>query len=185
MLGKANLLEYCSFDPTIIRGFDYSDGIVYEVYDKNPNNRRSLFGGERFDKLIQIFGPYNLAATGFAMGDWTLLEFLKNWDLLPDYKNETQIMLTLWPSEDQKYLYKSFELACEIRKSGVNVFTWIDTNTKLDKQLKYADKKRIPYAVIVGESELTSDRLTVKDLFKQTQQTLSGKEFLKWLEGLK
>jgi histidyl-tRNA synthetase len=179
MLTDADLMKYCRFEPTIIRGFDYSDGLVYEVFDKNPNNRRSLFGGERFDKLIEIFGSFDLPATGFAMGDWTLAEFLKNWNLLPKFESSTQYLVTTWPSENQNYLINSLQIAQDLRERGKNVFTWVDSNSKLEKQLKYADKKLIPYAIIVGESEIAEDKVTIKDLFKKTQQTLDRQEFLK------
>jgi histidyl-tRNA synthetase len=181
MLTDAGLMQYCKFEPTIIRGFDYSDGLVYEVFDKNPNNRRSLFGGERFDKLIEIFGNFDLPATGFAMGDWTLAEFLQNWNLLPKFESRTQYFVSTWPSEDTKYLKTSLQITAELRKRGKNVFTWMDTDTRLDKQLKYADKKAIPYVIIIGESEIAKDEITVKDLANKTQQTLSVEEFLKQL----
>ncbi len=153
-----------TFDPTIIRGFDYSDGLVYEVFDKNPNNRRSIFGGERFDKLIEIFGDYDMPSTGFAMGDYTLLEFLRGWKLLPDFKSDIEYLVTVWPSEDKKFFLKSLEVADKLRNQGKSVICWLDTSTKLEKQLKYADKKGIPQAVIIGEEELAGGKATIKDL---------------------
>lgn len=152
------------FDPSIIRGFDYSDGLVYEVFDTNPTNRRSLFGGERFDKLINIFGDYDLPSTGFAMGDCTLLEFLKGWKLLPESKSNIDCLVTVWPSEDAKFLLKSQEIASQLRAQGKNVFCWTETDTKLEKQLKYADKKDIPQVIIIGEEELEKGAMTIKDL---------------------
>lgn len=152
------------FDPTIIRGFDYSDGLVYEVFDNNPNNRRSIFGGERFDKLINIFGDYELPSTGFAMGDYTLLEFLKGWNLLPNFKSEVEYLVTVWPSNDQRFFLKSLEIADRLRKQGGSVICWLETDTKIDKQLKYADKKGIPQVVIIGEEELKENKITIKDL---------------------
>jgi len=152
------------FDASIIRGFDYSDGLVYEVFDNNPNNRRSIFGGERFDKLINIFGDYELSSTGFAMGDYTLLEFLKGWNLLPQFQSEIDYLVAVWPSNDRKYLIKSLEVADQLRKQGKNVICWLDTNTKLEKQLKYADKKGIPQVVIIGEEELQKGTVTIKSL---------------------
>jgi histidyl-tRNA synthetase len=121
MLEISGLMKYCVFDPSIIRGFDYSDGLVYEVFDKNPVNRRSIFGGERFDKLINIFGDYDLPATGFALGDWTLKEFLTNWNLLPKYTPPAEYFITLWPSQDNKFLKADLAVADELRKKGKNV----------------------------------------------------------------
>jgi histidyl-tRNA synthetase len=178
LLEKAKLMPFCKFDPTIIRGFDYSDGLVYEVFDKNPNNRRSLFGGERFDKLVQIFGNFELPATGFAMGDWTLKEFLKNWKLLPEYKNQTDYFVTVWPSNDNNFYKASSAIAEELRIRGKKVFTWVDANSKLDKQLKFADKKQFNFAIIIGDTELSTNSVTVKNLKEKQQQTLKIEDFL-------
>lgn len=180
MLENANIIKYCKFDPTIIRGFDYSDGLVYEVFDKNPNNRRSIFGGERFDKLIEIFGNYTMEATGFAMGDMTTVEFLKNWGLLPQPQSKTDYLITVWPSDNNtKFIEKSFETADKLREQGKNVFVWPESNEKIDKQLKYADKKQIQSVVIIGETELAEDKVTLKNLKERTQVSLSVNDFLK------
>jgi histidyl-tRNA synthetase len=170
-VAATNMSSSIVFDPGIIRGFDYSDGLVYEVFDTNPANRRSLFGGERFDKLITIFGDYELPATGFAMGDITLLEFLKGWNLLPELGSAIDYLVTVWPSADRRYLVRALEVAGKLRAQGHTVTTWVDTNTRLDKQLKYADKKGIPQVVILGEEELAKGVVTIKNLATGTQTT--------------
>jgi histidyl-tRNA synthetase len=182
MLNERQLAQYCRFDPTIIRGFDYSDGLVYEVFDQDPNNKRSLFGGERFDRLINIFGNYDLPATGFAMGDYTLLEFLKGWNLIPDFTPEVDYFVTVWPSENPQFWTKSLELADKIRGKGQSCYTWPETDTKLDKQLKYADKKGYKYAIILGEEELKSETITVKNMSEGSQETKPWEKFLNDIE---
>ncbi|EKE00405.1 MAG: hypothetical protein ACD_22C00030G0009 [uncultured bacterium] len=181
LLEDNSLSKYCEFDPSIIRGFDYSDGTVYEVFDKNPTNRRSIFGGERFDRLINIFGDFKLPATGVAMGDYTLLEFLKGWKLLPDLaknSSELEYFVTVWQGEEPTYLNKSLKLAQQIRNAGKNCFCWLDGNTKLEKQLKYADAKGYKNVVIIGSSELETGQITVKNLQTKEQKTLLETEFL-------
>ncbi len=158
------LADYLKFDPSIIRGFDYSDGLVYEVYDNNPANRRSLFGGERFDKLINIFGDYDLPSTGFAMGDYTLLEFLKGWQLLPEFSGPCEYLITVWPSENTDFMQKSMQVSNVLRAAGAAVSTWVGSSDKIEKQLKYADRMHIKYAVIIGPEELQSNEYIVKDL---------------------
>jgi histidyl-tRNA synthetase len=130
-----------------------------------------MFGGERFDKLINIFGNYDLPATGFALGDWTLKEFLLNWNLLPKNVPPAEYFVTIWPSQDKKCLKASLAVTEELRKKGKNVFMWLDQSSKLDKQLKAADKKQITFALIIGENELRDGTITVKDLGKMTQKT--------------
>ena len=170
-LKELNMTSFVKFDPSIIRGFDYSDGLVYEVFDSKPDNRRSLFGGERFDRLINIFGDYELPSTGFAMGDYTLLEFLKGWKLLPALENKIDYLVTVWPSNDTKYLLKSLDVAEKLRKDGSTVLCWTEPNTKLDKQLKYADKKGAKKVIILGEQELGSNTMTVKDMQTGSQES--------------
>ena len=180
MLNASGLGDYCRFDPSIIRGFDYSDGLVYEVFDKNPKNSRSIFGGERFDKLINIFGDFDLPATGFAMGDYTLLEFLKNWNLLPEFDSKIKYFISVWPQETDKnsnYFKYSQQISAKLREKGENCLTWLDKNTKLEKQLKYADKKGIPYSIIAGEQELKNSTVKIKNMRTQKQETKSMEEF--------
>ncbi|MBI2620906.1 histidine--tRNA ligase, partial [candidate division WWE3 bacterium] len=146
--------KYFKFCPEIMRGLDYYTGNVVEQFDLNPKNNRSMYGGGRYDNLVSEFADENLPGVGFAMGDITLLEFLKGWNLLPTFAPETQYLITLWPSQDSQYAKASFEAASALRKNGKNVELWTEPNTKLDKQLKYADKKGIPFVVIIGENEL-------------------------------
>ena len=72
---------------------------------------------------------------------------------------------------------KNFEIANFLRHKGKNVQLWLEPNTKLDKQLKYADKKSIRYAIILGENELKAGEITLKDLVTQNQKTLSINDF--------
>ena len=69
------------FEPTITRGFDYYTGIVFEVFDTHKDNNRSLFGGGRYDNLLEMFGVEPVPTVGFAMGDITLRDFLETHNL--------------------------------------------------------------------------------------------------------
>ena len=65
------------FDPEVVRGFDYYTGMVFEVFDTHAENRRSLFGGGRYDNLLEIFGAEPVPTVGFGMGDVTIRDFLE------------------------------------------------------------------------------------------------------------
>lgn len=170
LLQTYDIQKYCEFDPGIIRGFDYSDGLVYEVFDKNPENRRSMFGGERFDRLINVYGKYDMAATGFAMGDITLQEFLKGWNLLPEFPSTTTVLVTRF-GQDEKFEAYSIKTAKKLRDAGITVDLYT-TPDKLEKQLKYADKKGIPYVIIAGEEEITKSTVVLKNMRKKDQTTV-------------
>jgi len=173
LLKSRDIYKYCKFDPSIIRGFDYSDGLVYEVFDRNPDNNRSMFGGERFDKLIEIFGEKDMPATGFAMGDWTLLEFLKSWKLLPELSLNIDYIVTRFPGRDSKYDKVLQNVATTLRGFNKNVVMWITDGDKMDKQLKNADKKDIRKAILIGEQELKDGKIIIKDLKTREQEVKS------------
>ena len=69
------------FNPTITRGFDYYTEMVFEVFDTHPDNNRSLFGGGRYDNLLEIFGVEPVPTVGFGMGDITMRDFLETHNL--------------------------------------------------------------------------------------------------------
>ncbi len=71
------------FSPTTARGFDYYTGMVFEVFDTNPENKRSIFGGGRYDNLLEMFGVEPLPTVGFGMGDVTIRDFLETHKLPP------------------------------------------------------------------------------------------------------
>lgn len=171
LVKKEKLEEFVRFEPTTIRGLDYYTGIVFEVYDLNPSNIRAIAGGGRYDDLITVFQEEKLTGTGYAMGDITLQDFLEGWKLLPKFKAECEYLVTLWPSEDPKFLDKTLQFSKILREKDKNVQTWLEKNTRLDKQLKFADKKGIKYVVIIGDNEIADNSVTIKNLQDSTQET--------------
>lgn len=171
MAKKAGIEGFIKFDPSIVRGLDYYTGMVFEQYDLTPGNTRAMFGGGRYDDLLNIFIDEKIPATGLAIGDVTFLDFLESWKLLPDLSATTEYLVTVWPSEDERFMEASRKAAEKLRASGKTVEIWLDSSTKLEKQLKYADKKGIQNAVIIGEKELAEAAVTVKNLKTQKQVT--------------
>lgn len=80
---KKKNIENVVFSPETVRGFDYYTGMVFEVFDTNPENSRALFGGGRYDNLLEMFGVEPLPTVGFGMGDVTMRDFLETHNLLP------------------------------------------------------------------------------------------------------
>ena len=74
-------IKNINFDKSIVRGFDYYTGMVFEVFDTHADNRRSLFGGGRYDNLFEMFGVEPIPTVGFGMGDITIRDFLETHDL--------------------------------------------------------------------------------------------------------
>jgi len=156
------------FDVTLMRGLDYYTDFVFEVFDTNPDNNRSMFGGGRYDGLVGLFGVEPIPTIGFAMSDVVLMEFLKSWDLVPVTKTATEI--TVIPIGDvQKHAQKT---ASELREMGVNTSLDI-SRRKTDKQLKSAIKSGVPYVVFVGEQEVESGQFKLKNLAASTEESHS------------
>lgn len=156
------------FDITLMRGFDYYTGTVFEFFDADPENRRSLFGGGRYDGLVGLFGAEPLAATGFAIGYSMMELFLNSHKLLPKLPPATEVYAVVLDGA----LEGALKLATSLRDEGVNVELDI-TGRKLDKQLKTAIKKEIPFIVFIGKDELEKEVYSFKDTASAEEQKLS------------
>ena len=159
-------------DPSTIRGLDYYTGTVFEIFDLNPQNIRAIAGGGRYDDLVSLFVDDKLTGTGFAMGDITLQDFLTSWNLLPQFEKDVDYIVTLWPSENPKFLQTTIKISSMLREKGNNVITWLENNVKIDKQLKYADKRGAKFAVLIGENEINNNTVTIKDMLNKTQEEI-------------
>lgn len=154
------------FDGTLMRGFDYYTGIVFEVFDTDPDNNRSMLGGGRYDGLVGLFGVAPVPTVGFGWGDVTLENFLRSHRLLPDLKPETDI-----------YVVQIGELniqkpVAELRAQGLNVAVDL-SGKKLGDQFKNAEKKGVAAVLIIGESELQSGQFKLKNLNSGNEQTVT------------
>jgi histidyl-tRNA synthetase len=138
-------IKNASFDITLMRGLDYYTGTVFEFFDTHPENNRSLFGGGRYDGLVSVFGAEPLTAVGVAPGLTTTQLFLESHNLLPDIKTGTIATVLVLGSA----LTGAQDLAQELRQKGINIDVDF-TDRKLDKKLKAALKKQVPYLIFVG-----------------------------------
>lgn len=156
-----------TFDITLMRGLDYYTGTVFEFFDTDPENNRSLFGGGRYDGLVGLFGAEPISAVGIAPG-YTMTElFLKTHNLLPKSVSTTEVYMVVLGD-----LEGALKLADNLRDEGVRVEVDI-TGRKLDKQLKTAVKKDIPFILFVGEKELKTEIYSFKDTASSEEQKLS------------
>jgi histidyl-tRNA synthetase len=148
------------FDLSLMRGFDYYTGIVFEVFDTNPDNNRSMFGGGRYDGLVGLFGVEPVPTVGFGMGDVTLQNFLESHNLLPELRPETDLYIGILSDKAYDPAQRVIQ---EMRDNGLRVA--VDTSgRKIDKMLKAADKKGIRHALFIGERELESQMYELRDL---------------------
>lgn len=167
-LEQVPLAESVTFQPSIIRGLDYYDGMVFEVFDNHPDNKRSLFGGGRYNGLADLFGGQTIPAVGFAPGDVTTKLFLEQNNLFPQDQSSISIFL---PILEQKLTQDTFSLASRLRDLDLSVTTTTEA-ISLTKALQQANKQEFSFIVILGEKEVEQNQITLKNLKTGQQQTL-------------
>ena len=158
------------FAQDIVRGFDYYTGIIFEVFDKSEDNIRAVFGGGRYDELLSIFGKEIVPAVGFGMGDVVIRDILETYKLLPGVRPASQLHICVMNEESIGYAQ---DLAQKTRENGIN--TTVDySGKKIGDQFKYADKNKIPYVVVIGENEVKTGKLKVKELSTGIETETTG-----------
>ena len=159
--------SWYKFEPTIIRSFSYSTGPIWEV--KIPEfTAGSVLGGERYDKLVKDISNVDIAGTGFAIGFDRTLEAAEQFSLMPTFGTSTKVLVTVF---NPTLLDASLKTAKELRAKGINCEVYPDDSVNLDKQLKYASKKGIPFVLILGENEVKQNKVTIKNMRTGEQKT--------------
>ena len=171
---KFNIYDVLEFTPTLSRGLDYYTGPIFETIVEEPKIG-SITGGGRYDKLLKDLGKIDFPAVGTTIGLDRVCDVIEELNLWPNIrKTNSKVLITLFSEELKE---KSIEITQTLREKGINteIFPSVES---LDKQLKYADKKGIPYAIILGPDELKDNKVTLKNLNKKTQEKLSFEEVI-------
>lgn len=153
------LKESIKFLPTLARGLDYYTGMIFEVILPDYEGG-SCGGGGRYDKLIGQLGGVDIPAVGIAFGFDRMVEAAEALKIIPEEIIGTQVLVTIF---DPNMIFNSLTVADKLRRAKIKteVYPTID---KLDKQLKYADKIKVPYVVIIGPEEVKKNVVKVKDM---------------------
>lgn len=158
-------------DPFMARGLDYYTGLIVEGQDDNYPS--SLVGGGRYDNLIGKFTGKNIPAVGFAIGFDRTLEVAKLLHLIPAKSTYSKVIICI--IEDWESVFPTvLDLTFKLRASNINTEIYLNPQEKnLDKQLRYANRKGIPYVVFVGHNEIIKNKFTLKNMLSSTQEELS------------
>ena len=178
LINTFGVQDYVVFDPKLVRGLDYYTGTVFEAFEIGGQSR-AILGGGRYDNLVADVGGKPLPGVGFAMGDVVIELVLHDAGVIPDGLGDTvQILVTVFDSET---VPESLRLATEIRQAGYRVVVYPDAD-KLGKQFKFADKRDIPIAVILGPDEINAGMVAIKNLKTREQVTVAREILLEQIE---
>ena len=173
--------EYVKFDPNIVRGLLYYTGTVFEAYELSGSLKRAILGGGRYDNLLAEVGGQPLPGVGFAMGDVVIGIILQEKGLLPEFiPSPAPVLVTVF---DDSLLLKSYALAAELRRSGLNVIVYPEA-AKLPKQFKFADKMKMKVALTIGTDEAEKGLVAVKNLLNGNQQIVPQSEAVKAVRAI-
>jgi histidyl-tRNA synthetase len=178
---RTNLQLNIVFDPEIVRGFDYYTGMVFEIYDSNPENPRSLFGGGRYDGLVSLFGAEPIPVVGCAMGDVTMMDFLETHNLVPESSTAPQVFIGTPAQSD---FFAAQEFAHTLRERGIRTIINSNTNKNLGDQIKEAVRRSIPYFIAFGEQEEAADTVRVKLLETGDEREVAKNDVANHINGL-
>lgn len=151
-------VKSAKYEPSVVRGLEYYTDIVFEVFDKTPENARAMFGGGRYDGLVGMFGVEPIPTVGFAMGDVTLINFLESNKLLPELKPETEAVAILIGD-----VYEAAQPLLAKLRAKQNVAVDM-TDRKLDKKIQSAEKAGLEKVYFIGEEEVKSGEVKTKNL---------------------
>lgn len=172
-------LKNCSVDLTLARGLNYYTGTIFEVKANNVS-MGSIGGGGRYDDLTGLFGVPNLPGVGISFGLDRIYDVMEELKLFPEaLQTATQVLFFNLGEEESKAAYTLMQ---QLRNKNIKCEIYAES-VKLDKQFKYAEKKNIPYAVIIGSKELQEGTCMIKNLKTGEQNQLQQRELETWLLG--
>ena len=157
-------------DLYLARGLEYYTGPIYESIVEKPKIG-SLTGGGRYDELVGMFLGRNIPATGTTIGIERIIDVMTELNMLPETKTTTQVLVTVF---DENTRSQSLGVAKNLRDAGINTEIYFES-VGLKKQFSYANKKGIPFVVVLGPDELAKGEITLKDMNtgKQDQTTVN------------
>ena len=164
-------------DFTLARGLNYYTGIIFEVQAPPEVKMGSIGGGGRYDDLTGLFGVPDIPGVGISFGVDRIYDVMEELNLFPEQVHSgTQV---LFFNTGEKESNNAFNLMQELRSKGVKSELYHET-VKFDKQFKYAEKKNIPYVVIIENDNLQNNSCTVKNIVTGVKQSISQKDLLSY-----
>jgi histidyl-tRNA synthetase len=163
------------FDVVLARGLSYYTGAIFEVKVNNVSIG-SVSGGGRYDNLTGVFGLEGVSGVGFSFGVDRLYDVMEELGIFPvENLDQTKVLITYFDKNGFEYGLKVLN---DLRKNGISSELYPEI-AKIKKQFTYADKKEIPFVVILGENEINEGTLSLKNLKTGLQESMALDELIK------
>jgi histidyl-tRNA synthetase len=164
-------------DPTLARGLNYYTGIIFEAKAPPEVTIGSIGGGGRYDDLTGLFGVPDIPGVGISFGVDRIYDVMEELKLFPSNIHiGTQVLFFNLGENESK---EGFGLMQQLRNKNIRCELYHE-NVKFDKQFKYAEKKKIPFVIIIGSKELEEKTCTIKNLLLGSQQTIPQQDLLNY-----
>lgn len=165
------------FDPMLARGLSYYTGAIFEVKVNNVSIG-SVSGGGRYDNLTGVFGLPDVSGVGFSFGIDRIYDVLNELNLFVDLSNASvQAMIAHFGEEERRY---GLGLIQRLRDEGISVEIYPEI-AKIKKQFNYADRKKIPFLLVIGKEEMEEGKVTLRNMKSGEQQRLTLDEVIRIL----
>lgn len=162
--------HHIELDLTLARGLSYYTGTILEVRANNSSIKSSITGGGRYDNLTGVFGLEGLSGAGFSFGVDRIYDVMEDLDLFPAaFSSATKLVLINFGEE---FLSSTLKILNELRSEGIKCEIYPEP-AKIKKQMNYANRKGVPYVLMVGEDELKEGKFLLKDMNSGDQSKLT------------
>ena len=173
---KAVNIENIEFDITLARGLNYYTGAIVEV-KADDVAMGSITGGGRYDNLTGIFGLKDVSGVGISFGADRIYDCLEELGLFPDeVKTATDVLFINFGEKESE---QCLLLAKQLRSANISCEVYPD-GSKMQKQMKYANNRNIPFVCLLGENEIANGTILIKNMLTGEQQTIEQTEILQY-----
>lgn len=182
-LADSTLTNRLQFDITLARGLNYYTGCIFEVNvdpTAHPDVKMGSIGGGRYADLTGVFGLKNMPGVGVSFGAERVYDVLAELDAFPAQDaTALKVLLVAFDAKGHRY---AFRVLTRLRAAGINADLYPDPG-KLQKQLTYADDRKVPYVVLIGDNEMDSGLLMLKNMATREQEALALEAVVARLKG--
>ncbi len=170
--------HHVEFDLTLARGLSYYTGTILEVRVNNASITSSVTGGGRYDNLTGVFGLEGISGVGFSFGVDRIFDVMEELDLFPkQFGSATKVLVLNFDPASMKAGLKALTA---LRKAGIKSEIYPD-QTKIKKQMNYANKKSVPFVLMIGENEIKEGKYQLKNMETGEQRQMELAEILTFL----